>query len=95
MHNHGHEAASDFGRRTQLREKYAKSIDSKIKKITDDWIYSWLYVDLQEFDLTNKLKYGLESKKHYKKSLPSKGDRVQKIRDKLAYLQTQTVSIEF
>ncbi len=81
----------------QLHDNLTKSIETEIETETKtpDWIYSWLYFDLQEFELTNKLKYGLESKKHYKKSLPSKGDRVQKIRDKLTHLQTQTVSIKF
>jgi hypothetical protein len=87
-----HSEAFDFERTKGICER---KLETEIDKTTQhpDWIYSWLYVDLQEYELTNKLKYGLESKKHYKRSLPSTADRVQKIRDKLAYLQTQTVSI--
>jgi hypothetical protein len=82
----------DFER---TKEKYEASMKSEIDKATTNpsWIYSWLYIDLQEFELTNKLKHGLESKNLQKMSLPTKADRVQKIRDRLAYLQTQTVSI--
>jgi hypothetical protein len=76
-----------------LKAKYMKKDELEIDRVTlkKAWIYSWLFDDLREWENTEQLKFGLESDKLNKRIHTFK-DRVVKLREQLAYLQTQTVS---
>jgi hypothetical protein len=75
-----------------LIEKYSKGINSTIDETckTSNWIYSWLFLDLQEWDVTNRFKHGIHSRSQ-KEIWPPLDDRILKIREKLAFLQTRMV----
>jgi hypothetical protein len=77
----------------QLIEKYGKGIEATIEETcaTSNWIYSWLFVDLQEWDLTNRFKHGIHTRSQ-KEIWPPPDDRILRIREKLAFLQTQMVN---
>jgi hypothetical protein len=76
-----------------LKAKYMMKDELEIGRVilNKSWMYSWLYDDLREWQNTEQLKFGLESDKLNRKIHPLK-DRVLKLREQLAYLQTQTVS---
>jgi hypothetical protein len=73
----------------RLLEKYQKSNKHEIHRLTSngEWIFSWLSVDLDEWERTESLKYGLWSRRKFLHIR----DRILKIREQLAHLQTQTV----
>jgi hypothetical protein len=76
-----------------LIAKYSEGIKLKIDQICEncDWIYSWLFIDLEEWGITNRFKHGIHSRSQ-KEIWPHPDDRILKIREKLAFLQTQMVN---
>jgi hypothetical protein len=79
-----------------LIQKYSKSIQSKIENVcsNSDWVYTWLFINLGEWELTNQLKHGLHSKRQ-EGLVPDVDHRIKKVRERLFFLQTQMVINEF
>jgi hypothetical protein len=77
----------------KLLEKHKKGIKLRIEETcsSSEWIYSWLFVDLQEWELTHRFKHGIHSRSQ-KEIWPPPDDHILKIREKLAFLQTRTVN---
>ena len=87
------ERHADFHRELRLlSQKYTHSLGLAIERLTEnkEWFKSWLFVDLREWERTERLQFGLENIK-LERILPSR-DRILKLREKLTDLQTQTVS---
>ncbi len=81
----------------ELKKKFKVKTEREIDRVLNsnkEWMYSWLCIDLQEWGVTELLKFGLESRSLLCKTQPLK-DRVLKCREQLAYIQTQTVSLHF
>ena len=76
----------DHLRYQTIIEVYDKNVKQEIKKIPNDWMYSWIYADLKEWELVEQFKYGLSTH-----NAQPDDSHILKIRGKLAELQTQMV----
>jgi hypothetical protein len=75
-----------------LKQKYRVCIESRTDQVCPncEWIYSWLFVDLREWELADRNKHGI----HYmskKEIMLSTDDSILRTRERLGYLQTQMV----
>ncbi len=84
-----HKVADDI---CKLKQKFVAKMKGEMDRLTSNkmWMFSWLYIDLHEWEVAEQLKFGLEPRSLLGKMQNLK-ERVLKIREQLAYLQTQTV----